>query len=66
MFVKRLRLTVGLLTAFLLAGTSFAEQYRIDPVHSSVTFGIRHIVSRVTRVLQTSAGRLIFAQLKGH
>jgi len=60
MFVKRLRLTVGLLTAFLLAGTSFAEQYRIDPVHSSVTFGVRHIVSRVQGSFIDFAGQIVY------
>ena len=60
MFVKQLRLTVGLLTAFFLTGTSFAEQYRIDPGHSSVAFGIRHIVSRVQGNFTDFAGKIVY------
>lgn len=48
MFIRtqfaRLLLAFG--SAFLLTGNALAETYEIDGVHSSVTFSIRHLVSR--------------------
>lgn len=44
---KRHFTTVGLLAILFFSGTSFAETYKIDPVHSTAGFSIRHIVSRV-------------------
>ena len=44
----------------MLAGTSVAEQYRIDRNHSSVTFSIRHIVSRVQGGFTDFAGQIVY------
>ena len=48
MLNKRVRSAgVSLLALMLLAGTGFAETFRIDKSHSNVAFSVRHIVSRV-------------------
>ena len=54
------RLGAGTLVLFLLAGAVSAETYRIDPVHSSVVFSIRHIVSRVTGRFTDVSGTIVY------
>lgn len=46
----KIRTSLLLVTALLgLAGTAFAaDTYKIDPVHSSVSFSLRHAVSKFT------------------
>ena len=51
----------GILALVLFAGTGFAAQtYSIDPVHSSASFSIRHIVSRVTGKFNDFHGTIVY------
>ena len=55
-FKRSLLLVIG--SAFLLAGPARSETYEIDPVHSSVTFSIRHLVSRTTGSFNDFSGSI--------
>ena len=61
MFRTYLRPVVtGVVAVFLLAGTGFAETYRIDPTHSSVGFSIRHIFSQVKGQFGDFSGEIVY------
>lgn len=51
---------VGLLSALMLAGTGVAETYKIDTVHSSVEFSIRHLVSRTSGHFNEFSGTIMY------
>lgn len=50
--------SVGL--AYLSTGVAQAETYQIDPVHSSVQFTIRHLVSRTTGKFTAVSGTIVY------
>lgn len=57
------RSVLGLLSAglgCLTAGAAQAETYQIDPVHSSVQFAIRHLVSRTTGRFTEVSGTIAY------
>lgn len=56
-------LSTGL--ACLAAGAVQAETYQIDPVHSSVQFTIRHLVSRTTGTFTGFAGTIVYDPKEG-
>ena len=61
MFRTYLRPVVtGVVAMFLLAGTGFADTYRIDPAHSSVEFSIRHIFSQVKGQFGDFSGEIVY------
>ena len=51
---------ISVLAVLLLTGTGFAETYSIDAVHSSVGFGVRHIVSRVSGGFTDFSGTIMY------
>ncbi len=58
-----LKKQINTLTVFallLISGTSFAEDYKIDPAHSNVGFTIRHIVSRVSGKFSDVSGMVSY------
>ena len=59
--VRKIRLFgIGLLSALLWAGTSAAESYHIDALHSSIGFSIRHLMSRVSGSFADFSGTVIY------
>lgn len=59
--LKAIRLLgVGILSSLLLVGTGFAETYKIDAVHSSVEFSIRHLVSRTSGHFNEFSGTIMY------
>jgi len=54
------RLGAGTLVALFLAGMASAETYRIDTVHSSVAFSIRHLVGRTTGKFTGFSGTVVY------
>src|SRR4030066_1497163 len=62
MFSKRIGL--ALIAVIFLAAGLWAQTFQIDPVHSSVGFSIRHIVSNVKGRFTDFSGTVVYDSLK--
>jgi polyisoprenoid-binding protein YceI len=61
MKTSRSLLTAGILLALLgNPNTAPAGEYKIDPAHTTVGFGVRHLFTTVNGVFRTFEGRIIF------
>lgn len=59
--MKKTILTLVFLTGTLLSSEAFADEYMIDPVHSSVEFSVRHmVIANVKGDFTDFAGTIIY------